>query len=33
MSIEEAHEVTSQIEETLRERFEETIVVVHMEPN
>jgi cation diffusion facilitator family transporter len=33
MSIEEAHEVTSQIEETLRERFEETIVVVHMEPS
>lgn len=33
MSIEEAHEVTSQVEETLREHFEETIIVVHMEPN
>jgi len=32
MSIEEAHDVTLQIEETLREHFEETIVVVHMEP-
>jgi len=33
MSIEEAHDVTSQIEETLREHFEETIIVVHMEPS
>lgn len=33
MSIEEAHEITSRIEDTLREHFEETIVVVHMEPS
>lgn len=32
MSIEEAHKITSRIEETLREHFAETIVVVHMEP-
>jgi cation diffusion facilitator family transporter len=32
LSIEEAHKIASEIEEKIRERFEETIVTVHMEP-
>jgi divalent metal cation (Fe/Co/Zn/Cd) transporter len=32
ISVEEAHKIASQIEENLRERFEETTVIVHMEP-
>ena len=33
LSLEDAHEITSQIEEHLREHFAETAVVVHMEPS
>jgi len=32
ISVEEAHKIASRIEENLRERFEETTVIVHMEP-
>jgi cation diffusion facilitator family transporter len=32
ISIEEAHQIASQIEDKIREHFEETIVTVHMEP-
>jgi divalent metal cation (Fe/Co/Zn/Cd) transporter len=32
ISIEEAHQIASQIEGRIREHFEETIVTVHMEP-
>jgi cation diffusion facilitator family transporter len=33
LSLEDAHEIASQIEEDLREHFAETTVVVHMEPS
>jgi divalent metal cation (Fe/Co/Zn/Cd) transporter len=33
ISLENAHEIASQIEEQLRERFPETVVTVHMEPD
>jgi divalent metal cation (Fe/Co/Zn/Cd) transporter len=32
LSLEESHEIASQIEEHLREHFEETTITVHMEP-
>ncbi len=32
VSLEEAHEIASQIEETIQRRFADTIVTVHMEP-
>src|SRR5208337_4443255 len=33
ITLEDAHEIASQIEEQLRERFAETVVTVHMEPD
>ena len=33
ISIEDAHKIASQIEEQLRERFPETVVTLHMEPD
>ena len=33
ISLEDAHEIASQVEEQLREHFAETIVTVHMEPS
>jgi divalent metal cation (Fe/Co/Zn/Cd) transporter len=33
LSLEEAHEIASQVEEHLREHFAETTITVHMEPS
>ena len=33
ISLKDAHEMASQVEEQLREHFAETIVTVHMEPS